>query len=155
MLNAIVTNIHLKYYGILETNLCTFCELEKENYHHLFYECTKVKPIWELITLKLNLKNLGFRDIWINDIGNDPRSKENGIVLFTKFYIYRTLCLKERLLTTSYVNFLKNMIQIEEEIAKNKGKLALHKQQGSHLASCRAGFFCRGMKKKMLYFFKY
>ena len=40
---AIVVNAHLYRWGILDTNLCTFCNLEKETVMHIMYECTYVK----------------------------------------------------------------------------------------------------------------
>lgn len=43
---SLVTNIQLRYYGILENNNCTFCKQHRETIAHLFWDCTKVKALW-------------------------------------------------------------------------------------------------------------
>ena len=39
---GIVTNIHLKKWGLSETDLCSFCHLQKETLMHLFTSCEHV-----------------------------------------------------------------------------------------------------------------
>ena len=43
---AIVMNTHLKNWGLIDSNLCSFCSLERESYNHLFVMCQVVQPIW-------------------------------------------------------------------------------------------------------------
>ena len=43
---AIITNVHLKHWGKVENDLCTFCEKDRETYLHLFIFCEHVEKIW-------------------------------------------------------------------------------------------------------------
>ena len=39
---ALITNVHMEKWGLISSNLCTFCEAEKESYTHLFIWCPYV-----------------------------------------------------------------------------------------------------------------
>ena len=62
---------------------------------------------------------------------------ENCIVLLVKHYIYRTRYLGERLSKVSCKNYIVNAKQIEEQIAKQNGKLALHEMVKNRYLSKR------------------
>ena len=47
--NAILTNNRLYYLGVKETQLCDFCKATIETCKHLFYDCPKIRPLWEYI----------------------------------------------------------------------------------------------------------
>ena len=125
IMSAIVTNIHLKHYGILDSNSCTFCNNEVETCIHLFYDCVKVKPIWIHIKKEFKL-TFEVSDLILNNIVDNPKHMENCIVLIAKYYIYKTRCLKEQISVMSCTNYIKNYIAIEEQIAKENNKLGLH-----------------------------
>ena len=122
LMNALVTNIHLKHYGVRNNSLCSNCHAHTETVKHLMFDCLKVKDLrlWieNVCTVKLNYKS-----IFLIDMHNNPRFAQNSMVLIVKFYIYRSRCLNERLSVTSCRHFLKNYIDIEEIIAKSKNKL--------------------------------
>ena len=42
----LITNVHLKQYGILDSDVCTFCKKTKGTSPHLFYECPVTKQLW-------------------------------------------------------------------------------------------------------------
>ena len=46
LMGGIITNIQLKYYGIKESDTCSFCSLTRETCIHLFAECQYTKAIW-------------------------------------------------------------------------------------------------------------
>ena len=43
---AIVANIHLIHWKIINSDLCTMCRLERETYTHLFIYCKQARKIW-------------------------------------------------------------------------------------------------------------
>ena len=47
LFHAVITNKHLKHYGIKEHDLCSFCELYPESIKHLFYDCSEVQELWK------------------------------------------------------------------------------------------------------------
>ena len=42
---TIYLNTHLSKYNVINTNLCTFCNVEINTYEHLFYECNVDKDL--------------------------------------------------------------------------------------------------------------
>ena len=48
---AYATNVQLQHMGKIDTDQCSFCKNARETRVHLFWECSKVQPLWqELIT---------------------------------------------------------------------------------------------------------
>ena len=75
-------------------NRCTFCDTEIESYMHLFVQCKYVQQLWSFGD-KLTSKPLNGYEILSNNIEQNPTRVENCIILFIKYYIYRTRCLQE------------------------------------------------------------
>lgn len=90
------TNYILKKMGLLETELCTFCDYDVETIEHLFIGCHKTKQLWQHVLAWLNdiiqehivLTDsdiiLGFGDansVWLDNI-----------LLLVKQYIYSSRC---------------------------------------------------------------
>ena len=50
LMDAIITNIQLKRWGIKDSNQCTMCREERETCYHMFIECKCVQPIWEEVS---------------------------------------------------------------------------------------------------------
>ena len=47
--NVLTLNPVLCKTGFKESNLCTFCNREKETIYHIFYRCTKVNSFWNQV----------------------------------------------------------------------------------------------------------
>jgi hypothetical protein len=75
--------------GIVNSELCTFCNLEIEDIQHFFCNCSKLTTFWnEFRTcILLNSFNLNERDIILGFVDID-KTKYNFILLFAKYYIY-------------------------------------------------------------------
>ena len=43
---ALVTNIHLQKWGLIDTCLCSFCGSHKETVLHILWECEFVRDLW-------------------------------------------------------------------------------------------------------------
>ena len=73
MYRAVYTNIQLKYCKLKETDMCTFCEIKKETYEHLFYDC----EITNRMVLKVGTKiqsNISEQDWFLNRAVTNPKS---------------------------------------------------------------------------------
>ena len=46
---AIILNTHLFRWGITNTNLCTFCDKERETLTHILVDCQKVSGLWQSV----------------------------------------------------------------------------------------------------------
>ena len=46
---SLITNVQLKQYGIKDSNLCTFCNSQKESTVHLLFYCPSVFNLWNRI----------------------------------------------------------------------------------------------------------
>ena len=68
MMEAIITNIQLKYYGIKENNLCSFCETKVETIKHMFYECENVSKIWYHLANRFQVSKIQYDQIFLNCI---------------------------------------------------------------------------------------
>ena len=95
---AIITNVHLYRWKMINSNICTFCKNEKETYVHLFYMCPVVQEIWtqfpeivkEFTTEKLTLSS---KNVMLNSIVLVNRKNiANFICLMFKQYVYRQRC---------------------------------------------------------------
>ena len=126
LLSAVLTNVRLFHAGIKNTQNCDFCYEQRETYKHLFIECPQVKHLWKWIEVKTGTQ-LNSEHIILGKVYDGPNSIVNALILFVKYYIFRSKCLEERLSTKSLENYVKEICQIEEGIAKNKNKLDQHK----------------------------
>ena len=130
LLQAVITNVHLKHYKIKESNNCSFCSTTKENLKHLFYDCKYVTVVWNYVEKCYNCK-LDWLQVFTNQVHAKPKHPLNTVVLIVKFYIYSTRCEGKRVNVKSCKNYIKNYIQIEEQIAKSKNRLHLHETKWS------------------------
>ena len=90
-----------------------------------------VKPLWENFFEKLKLQKLSWLQVLSNDIHPNPTCMENCVILVAKYYLYQAHCKNERISVISCQNYISNYIESEGQIAKEKGKIALHKKKWS------------------------
>ena len=130
-LHALVTNIQLKHWGILDTDLCTFCKEERESVVHLFVKCKITRDIWLQIepwleNLSKEKINFGVDTVISNRLIDNPGNVVNFICLIFKQYLYQKRCLKQTPNFNEFVNkvyFIKN---VEKYIAIKNDKLSKH-----------------------------
>ena len=129
---AIITNVHLAHWGIKQTNLCTFCESEKESYLHLFIYCKYVKPIW--IQLEDYMQDLAEEQItfdmdtvmWNLIIPCKPQHVKNFLCLVTKQYIYKKRCLQQNVNFQELRQTIVQIRSIEKFTAVKNNRLKKH-----------------------------
>ena len=90
---ALTTNIQLYYYKIKDSKMCSFCKTHDESMKHLFFECTKIKPIIQILE-ELTNRTLDYETLILNSVEKNPKRVENAIVLIAKHYIYKSRMFK-------------------------------------------------------------
>ena len=54
--NVHPTNILLEKMGLVQSNVCSLCSTETDFVEHFFFECIKIKPLWEHVTQLVKTK---------------------------------------------------------------------------------------------------
>ena len=128
---ALTTNIHLQKYKIKSTNLCSFCDIEKETILHLFWMCQCVHRLWNEVfrLLSIEISNITAVNIIYNDIMPNPRFIQNCIVLITKHFIYVSRCLERPLTLPHLKNQIWSIHDIELYNAKKNNKIGFHESK--------------------------
>ena len=100
---AVITNIQLNKWKIVNSESCSFCNGPRESYYHLFYECEKVQNIWDNakeVCAELNPTteiDCSYANVICNRISEPSKHINNFICLVVKQYIYAKRCLKDKL----------------------------------------------------------
>lgn len=98
MYRVIPCKVYLKQLRIQDSDLCSRCA-EKEDMFHLFFECPTVKNFWDSVASWLDEKagikefpeDLAEEEFLLGVVErNGDFSLLNYIILFAKFYIYKT-----------------------------------------------------------------
>ena len=126
---AIMTNMHLFRWNIIENNLCGFCGKSKETYKHLFVWCEHIKPGW--IRLKQKMYEFDDTDILFNEsavmfnklVDSNPKNVKNFICLMFKQYIYRQRCFQKDVKMEEFYKIIYYMKKIEKYIAQKNNTL--------------------------------
>ena len=124
---ALTTNIQLYKWGISETELCYYCNTERETISHLLYWCPKVMAFWlEVISYvkdRFNVQiDLSIGSIITNRIYSKRGKVINFIVLLAKQFIYKQKCMKSNLNMWAFKRVLCHVESVEKYIAiKIKG----------------------------------
>ena len=61
----------------------------------------------------LNLSDLSYLDVLLNNVYDNSRRVENKVVLIVKFYIYKTKCLNQWVSVTPCINYVKEYREID------------------------------------------
>ena len=132
---ALVLNIHLFHWGILDNNLCTFCGRHRETVTHLFWECTHVKQLWtdlsklseQYLTVPVRTRQVD----WVFFTQPNVRASHlsNMFCLITRQYIYRVRCQKQLPCISQLKLEIFRMENVERYIATKNNKLHLHNRK--------------------------
>lgn len=98
--HAVVTNIKLKLWNIVESDCCTLCNRDLETVTHLLVHCSKIQALWETIKnwcIQIEPEvDFSEKNIVFGTVSKNPKSTVNVIVLITKYYIYKSRCLNTK-----------------------------------------------------------
>ena len=131
---AIITNIHLVHWKMRANNLCTFCNMYKESYAHLFVKCSEIQPIWkaaeQIVTLYTNKPCVwNVRNIICNTVTTPASSIGNLICVICKQYIYRQRCTMKPLNIIDLKTLIQSIQNIEKYNAIKHGRLSTHEKK--------------------------
>ena len=134
LMRVLVTNVHLERWKVLSSNLCTFCQKDKESYIHLFIWCEHVKNLWLKVETFMNEFStdhivFGVDMVICNRLVEDPSHVKNFLCLLTKHYIYRQRCLKSKLVFQHYKRYVYQIKSMEKYIAISNQKLDKHSRK--------------------------
>ena len=138
---ALILNSHLYRWGLMNTNLCSFCKSEKETIVHLFWNCEIVQELWQNVrnlnsvysnvTLSLSTKNVIF-----NRVHNSKKNIGNFLCLLTKQYIYKQRCLNKCLNFNELKNYVIRIENIEKYIAIKNCNQTAHTLKWQKVDAC-------------------
>jgi hypothetical protein len=111
--------------GVEATNLCTFCNTEKENIQHLFWHCPVLQLFWRQLENAINEKCVNAGTFHLNEhvviFGCDVHFKTDKIfdliLILAKSYIYKCKMAKELPQLQVFYTILNNRYKIEKHIA--------------------------------------
>ena len=132
---AIVTNIHLEKWNILQTSNCTFCGQEPESLIHLFCTCPYIHDLWTQIKGFLSEKCRGKRielsptTIVMNSLTTPPRHIVNFICIIVKQYIYCQRCFKKSVTFNDVRSKILHVERVEKYIAMRNDKMHIHERK--------------------------
>ena len=129
MYRAIITNIQLNHWGMVDSDSCSFCGSYRESYQHLFHNCIIIRELWTKVYEhfdQLEHVNLESANILLNQVVDKPNHVNNFICLVIKQYIYRCRCLKKPIIFHEAYALIKRVRAMERYIAIKNGKSNLH-----------------------------
>ena len=128
--HALITNLNLFRWKIVQSPLCTFCDLETEDIIHLLYECPIVKKLWKNIEMWLKNKNVNINFTLCEIIFNSFHENViNLICTIIKQYIYRSRCFKVKPNINETLKIINEIHSIYKNIAIVQNKIKAHEKK--------------------------
>ena len=132
---GLVTKIQLSKWKITESDMCHFCDSQRETIPHLLYECSKVEELWETTAEYIRTRfgvteiHMDTQSVILNQIVPQARHVANFLCLVTKQYIYSQKCLNKDLSTHQLQAKFKHLERVEKYIAIKNGKITTHERK--------------------------
>ena len=131
LMRGLVSGQDLYKWGIINTALCYFCNIEKESIPHIMFECSETKEVWSEAKKIIQDRTgycctLNVRKILMNEVHPTPRHLANFVCLVVKQYIYKQKCLKCPLQARELHGRIISLENTEKYIAIKNNKLAKH-----------------------------
>lgn len=135
---ALVTNHKLWLWKIIDDESCSFCGNHIEDEVHLFFDCSKIRVLWEDLKefLRSNVHTnitdglkWGLKETIFSVVHSKPTHVINFIVTIAKRYIYVCRCFKCTPNINCLIREIDDIYNIEYNIAKRKSKVSRHFQK--------------------------
>ena len=130
--NAIFLNDRLSKFDLSISHLCSICQQCPENVLHFFRECQKTQALWHALcdTFSPHIGLPTLRSITAI-LGEWNKLEENNvlinhILLLFKRFLYHRKNEPDRLHIIALMHYIKSVEKIEQKIANEKSKLAIH-----------------------------
>ena len=120
--NILFLNNRLFKMNIVNSELCSFCEVEPETIIHLLCSCRKVKQLWSSVQqwcIKcFSLPDLSPKAAVLGFLENArTHINENLILLFFKKFVYEKRVQPSQIALPTFLNYLNYIYKIEYKIA--------------------------------------
>ena len=128
--NKIFCNNILYHWKKADTQICDFCQTEKQDIIHLMWTCPVITQIWT--EMAEWLKDFSSETEWsleniiYNTVHSKPKHVLNLMMLVAKFVIFRCKCRKEKPNVISIINEISHIYNIEFFVASSKNKIGKH-----------------------------
>ena len=117
----LVTNEDLYKWGIIDSDLCIWCEEEIETLTHIVLECEVIKRFWrdlkqwifQKINVLIHVSNIEI----IFGITNENMSQWNKIYLYAKKILFKEKYQKNFVLVDKFKYYFSAMLKTEKELA--------------------------------------
>ena len=124
------TNEFLFKIGIVESDKCTFCGVEKESTKHLMWSCDKVSSFWKEVIkwlegLNIHM-NLSFVTVCFGVHNIYQANFINMILILAKRFIYKCRVQETNIAFQDFKQWVIFMQKVERYIAVSKDKLGTH-----------------------------
>ena len=141
---SIITNTLLFKWKLCDTELCSFCQEERETVLHMLCECKIVKELWQEISEYLEEKyqfkvDINKKNILLNTVSKDSKII-NFVCLLSKIYIYRQRCLKMSINLQGIKMFVSSVENLEKYIACKNGKVNQHEKKWGSITQSQGSF---------------
>ena len=126
---AVGTNIDFIRVGHTKTTKCSYCNEEKQDYYHLFWDCKAVAEFRDAISCKWILEKPLTSINWCFGLFEDNTPRNNAISFITleaNEYIYRSNWSKEQLSLSKFKSCLYSYERVEYQIALDCNKMEKH-----------------------------
>ena len=139
--NILYLNKHLHQFKIVSTPLCSLCSSVNETVFHLFGECLSTIKLWKIVqkwstTVGLVLPDLNAKDSVLGFLTTKGTLiLENHVLLIFKMFLYRNKQNPNAVSFTHFRLYLKQIYDIEHNIAQRNGSLARHYSKWDPLTS--------------------
>ena len=130
----IACNVWLEQLKIKESNLCTYCQIEKDTIQHFFLHCPMIKQFWisfsnwwtripdnSTILLSVSTENDELNILFGFPGGADNIVTLNFCISYAKYYIYlQKMNSCNNIDFYSFLSYLKEKLEIEKDINQNR-----------------------------------
>ena len=104
-MNSIFTNDRLYYWRKVESQICEYCNAQKQTVTHLIIDCLAIRSVWielhryvcQRISTPMSEMDFSCKRIILNDVHPKPGHITNLLVLLTKQHIYTCKCLGKQI----------------------------------------------------------
>ena len=137
--NAIILNDRLSHMIQNQSNLCSFCQIERENVTHFFYHCKVTHQILlDVKTYCLKYSRcesfiISLEKVLSNQVNANPAHIYNFVILITKHYLYVSRCLKTEPSVYGIIRKIRQYENYESFAAKKNNRYQLHLNKWSVL----------------------
>ena len=131
LIHATITNVKLLKWNMVNTDKCTFYNVEIETIEHLFWNCPTAKHLWNQVVQWLRdttnqTVHLTVKKVLLCKIASKPLSCINTIGLITLQYMYASRCLKKLPSFAQLKSKILDVQNIEKYIAIKNNRLKKH-----------------------------